>query len=70
MLWDFDIEIDRELNTGKLEIVLIRKKKVIFFLIYIEIPWDKRAKSKVKKIQKYLDLAMELRIPWGLKLEC
>ena len=62
ILWDFEIQIDHSFPAKKSNCVLINKRKITSHLMDFTIPVDHSVKMKEnEKIDKYLDLARELK---------
>ena len=66
ILWDIDIQTNHKISARKPVPVLIKKKiKLLYFVIQV----DQRVKmKKSEKIDKYLDLARELKKLWNVKV--
>ncbi|XP_063952186.1 uncharacterized protein LOC135153479 [Lytechinus pictus] len=68
LLWDFNIQTDKVIEARRPDIVLLKKKEKECLIIDIAIPGDCRAwRKEEEKIQKYNDLAWELRRIWKVK---
>ena len=66
ILWDFAIQMDHLIAVGRPEREVINEKKRTCHLVYFIILVDHRVKIKEnKKIDKYLDLARELKKSGG-----
>ena len=64
ILWDFEIQTDHLNPARRPDLVLINKRKRTYLLVDFVIPADHRVKMKEsEKINKYLDLARELKTP-------
>ena len=69
ILWDLEIWMEHAIFTRRLDLVLINKKKRIYHPVDFAILADSRVKIKAsKKIDKYLDLARELKRLWNMKI--
>ena len=65
ILWDFEIEMDHLIPTKRF-LVLISKKKGTSYLEDFSVPVDHKVKMKEsEKINKYLNLAKELKKLWN-----
>ena len=68
ILRDFEIKTDHLIPARRPELVLIGKKKTCL-LVDFAVPADHRVKIKEsEKINKYIDLARELRKLWNMKV--
>ena len=68
ILWDFTIQTDREITARRPDIVLINKDSKSCHIIDVAIPGDARIITKQEeKIEKYQDLAREIRSLWRVK---
>ena len=62
ILWDFTVQADHFIIARRPDMVFIDKKHHEFQIIDFAIPYDTRVDTKeVEKIEKYLDLARELK---------
>ena len=62
ILWDFKIQKDHPILSRRPDLVLINKKKITCHLVEFAVPTDHIMKvEKSEKIDKYLDLARELK---------
>ena len=69
ILWDFEINTDHQTLAGKPDLVLINKKKRTCHLVDFFIQVDHWVKMKEsKKIDKFLDLARELKNLWNIRV--
>ena len=69
ILWDFTVKADHFIIARRPDMVFIDKKHHEFQIIDFAIPYDTRVDSKeVEKIEKYLDLARELKKVWNMKV--
>ena len=70
ILWDFNIQTDHVIQHRRPDVVLLDKTKKMCHLIDIAVPGDIRVASKeMEKIEKYQDLARELRKIWQVKVK-
>ena len=68
MLWDFTIQMDREIEAWRPAIVLVNRKENECIVIDIAVPADANIAAKEKeKIQKYQDLRREIARLWDIK---
>ena len=71
LLWDFDIQTDHQISARRPDLIIINKKKKekISKIVDFAVPADHRIKLKeCEKIDKYLDLARELKKLWNMKV--
>ena len=64
LLWDFDIQTNHLISARRRDLIIINKKKrkKICKIVVFTVPADHRIKLKeCEKIDKYLDLARELK---------
>ena len=65
----FEIQTDHSISTRRLSRVLIENKKRTCHQVNLIVPANHRVKMKKKeKIDKYLDLARELKMPWNMRV--
>ena len=65
ILWDLEIQTDHQIQARRPELVLVKKKRTCV-LEDIVIPANPRVKIKEnEKINKYLDIARQLKKRWG-----
>ena len=70
ILWDFEIKTDHLIPARRPDLVLINKKERTCQLVDFAVPADHRVKLKEnEKIDKYLDLARELKKLWNMKVK-
>ena len=70
ILWDFNIQTDHVVEHRRPDIVVLDKEGKRCQLIDIAVPGDSRVELKEKeKVQKYQDLARELRKLWRVKVK-
>ena len=68
ILWDFTIQTDRKITARRPDIVVINKDTKSCHIIDVAIPGDARIVTKQEeKIDKYQDLAREIRSLWKVK---
>ena len=68
MLWDFSVRTDHEIEARRLDLLSIEKSEKNCQIIDVAIPEDRRVRAKEdKKIEKYQDLAREVRKMWGVR---
>ena len=69
ILWDFTVQTDHFLTARRPDMIFIDKEHHECQTIDFAIPYDTRVDDKeVKKIEKYLDLARELKKVWNMKV--
>ena len=69
ILWDFEIKTDHLIPARKSDLVLICKKKSTYHLVDFAVPADFELKMlEIKKRDKYMDLARELKKQWYMKM--
>ena len=70
ILWDFNIQTDHVIEHRRPDVVVLDKHEKMCHLIDIAVPGDSRVASKEnEKVQKYQDLARELRKLWQVKVK-
>ena len=70
ILWDFEVHTDHEIEARRPDMIVTDKKNNICKIIDFAVPFDSRVDSKeVEKIEKYQDLARELRKIWNKKVK-
>ena len=70
ILWDFEIKTDHLIPARRPDLVLIDKKERTCQLVDFAVPADHRVKLKEnEKMDKYLDLARELKKLWNMKVK-
>ena len=68
-LWEFTVQTDRFITARRPDMILIDKKHHECQIIDFAIPYDTRGDDKeVEKIERYLDLARELKKVWNMKV--
>ena len=68
-VWDFPIQVDKNLHHNQLEIVLINYKEQTSLLIDITVLKDENIQDKkLEKIGKYQSLKIELEQLWNVKI--
>ena len=66
LLWDFQINTDRTVIASKPDIIFQDKKTNKLYIIDIAIPADANiVKKRIEKIDKYIDLSIELKRLWN-----
>ena len=69
ILWDFNIQTDHVIEHRRPDAVILDKHEKMCHLIDIAVPGDSRVEVKEnEKVQKYQDLARELRKLWQVKV--
>ena len=70
ILWDFNIQTDHVIEHRRPDVVVLDKHEKMCHLIDIAVPGDSTVASKEnEKVQKYQDLARELRKLWQVKVK-
>ena len=65
ILWDCNIQTDHVIEHRRPDVVVLDKHEKMCHLIDIAVPGDSRVEAKeIEKVQKYQDLARELRKLW------
>ena len=68
LLWDYDIQVDRQIKERRPDLIVVNKKLKEAWLVDVAVPGDSRVGSKeVEKQIKYRDLAIEVQRLWELK---
>jgi len=68
LLWDYDIQVDREIRERRPDLVVVNKKLKEAWLVDVAVPGDARVANKeLEKQVKYRDLAIEVQRLWELK---
>ena len=68
LLWDFSIQTDKKLDHNRPDMVFVDKQNKNCLIIDIACPGDRRVDIKQEeKINKYLDLAIEIKELWKMK---
>ena len=66
ILWDFSIQTDHVIEARRPDMIIVEKKNNKCQIIDFAVPYDTRVDEKEKeKIQKYQDLARELKKLWN-----
>ena len=66
LLWDFTIQVDREIANYRPDIVIFNKVKRYCLIVDVAIPGDHRIDQKeIEKITKYADLKLEISRMWN-----
>ena len=69
LLWDFNIQTDHLIPARRPDLIIINKRKRICKIVDFAVPADHRINLKEsEKIDKYLDLAKELKKLWNMKV--
>ena len=69
ILWDFTVQTDHFITARRPDKIFIDKEHHECQIIDFAIPYDTRVDDKeVGKIEKYLDLARELKKVWNMKV--
>ena len=68
--WDFNVQTDHLIMAIRQDLIIINnKKKRTYKIVDFAVPAIHRIKLKeCKKMDKYLDLARELKKPWNLQV--
>lgn len=70
ILWDFEVQTDHAIEARRADMIVTDKKNNICKIIDFTVPFDSRVDSKeVEKIEKYQDLAREVRKIWNKKVK-
>ena len=70
VLWDFNIQTDRVIEHRRPDVVVLDKAADLCHIIDVAVPGDTRVASKEKeKVQKYQDLAREIRKLWKVRVK-
>ena len=68
MLWDFSIQTDKTINPNKPDIIIIDKQQQETTIIDNAMPnYDNIIKKRREKIEKYTNLAIEIKELWNMK---
>ena len=66
---DFTLQTDHFITAGRPDMIFVDKEHYECQIIDFAIPYDTRVDDKeVEKIEKYLDLARELKKVWNMKV--
>ena len=66
LLWDFQINTDRTIIASKPDIIFHDKNANKLYIIDVAIPADANiVKKRIEKIDKYIDLSIELKRLWN-----
>ena len=69
ILWDSTVQTDHIIQARRPDMIVIDKKTNKAQVIDFAIPYDSRVDSKeMEKIEKYQDLARELKKLWDMKV--
>ena len=70
ILWDFNIQTDHVIEARHPDMIVVDKVKKTCTIIDYAIHYDSRVNNKeMEKIEKYHDLARELRKLWNMKVK-
>ena len=70
ILWDFNIQTDHVFEARRPDMIVVDKVKKTCAIIDFAIHYDSRVNNKeMEKIEKYHDLARELRKLWNMKVK-
>ena len=68
LLWDFTIQVDNEIKARRPDMIIKDKEQNTCTIIEFAVSYDTRIEMKEKeKIDKYRDLAIELKGLWKTK---
>ncbi|XP_072169481.1 uncharacterized protein [Diadema setosum] len=68
ILWDFDVQTDNVIQHRRPDIIVVERAQQMCTIIDVAVPEDSRVAEKEKeKIEKYQDLARELRRLWNMR---
>ena len=68
LLWDFSVRTDHEIGARRPDLVIIDKRDKSCQIIDVAIPEDNGVREKEdEKVEKYQDLAREVRKMWGVR---
>ena len=66
ILWDFNIQTDREIKHGRPDIVVVNKEKYECTIIDVANPSDQNlAQKKFEKLDNYSELRLEVARMWN-----
>ena len=68
LLWDFNIQTDQLIPARRPDLIIINKKKGICKIVDLAVPADHSINLKESEKDKYLDLAIELKKLWNMKV--
>ena len=69
-MWDFIIQTDHVIETRRLDLFVVDKKRRTCIIIDFAFPGDSRVEEKEKeKTEKYQDLRRELQKIWNVKVK-
>ena len=69
ILWHFNIQTDHVIEHRRPDVVVFDKHDKMCHLIDIAVPGDRVEAKENEKVQKYQDLARELRKLWQVKVK-
>ncbi|XP_072176148.1 uncharacterized protein [Diadema setosum] len=68
ILWDFDVQTDNVIQHRRPDIIVVERARQMCTIVDVAVPGDSRVAEKEKeKIEKYQDLARELRCLWNMR---
>ncbi|XP_072173963.1 uncharacterized protein [Diadema setosum] len=68
ILWDFDVQTDNVIQHRRPDIIVVERARQMCTIVDVAVPGDSRVAEKEKeKIEKYQDLARELRRLWNMR---
>ena len=67
ILWDFNVQMDHPIQAIQPDLVLINKKKRTYQVDFAVLA-EQSEKQKKKKLNKYLDLARDLKMLLNMKV--
>ena len=69
ILWDFNIQTDHVIEARRPDKIVTDKETKFAKIIDFAIPYDARVNTKeIEKIEKYQDLAREIKKLWGMRV--
>ena len=69
ILWDLNVQTDQVIEARRPDMIVKDKETKFVTIIDFAIPYDTRVNSKeVEKIEKYQDLAREIKRLWGMRV--
>ena len=70
ILWDFNIQTDHQIEARRPDLVVVHKLERVTKIVDFAVPFDSRVLTKeTEKIEKYQDLAREVKKLWNTKVE-
>ena len=68
ILWDFSIQTDKEIRANRPDIIFVDKREQTVMFVDVTIPNDHNIiEKKLKKIEKYTDLGIEIKELWNMQ---